>query len=462
MAIRTSPEDAKVVIDGNELRGNAFEYGRWIGNTYHLTVSAPGYQTEERTLDVDVAGWAGLVATPLAWAWLGELPAQLYVELQPNEGSGAGQIAEGVQSLEFDAAIRQVTNQLLGRIKQDRINERRGARARFVSDPVIDSDSGEVFEISRRIEQLIEEEAQKTFPSCSVSEMRSQNIDIADYVITGIMPLEQYDQTAKKMRRLSMSVLDRKSGRIEAHASVWITNVDLKLGLTPIYRDSPTYLKDKRIEAQIATARAEVGAMADAEYFKTLTTTALINEAASAYNRGDYEVATALFLQASQRADGDVLRTWAGLHQSYFKRGLMEQAGTALAMLVSRGLLSGVLGMRFIFTVDGTEFFQVKDVLADYQMWLREIARKIQASANCLEIVGHASVSGTTGHNEVLAENRATTVYDKLRAQAPGIEGKLTHSGRGDREGIVKTGANDATDAIDRRVEFRVSRCGTE
>lgn len=87
--IRTSPADARVYIDGEELHSNSFQYGRWIGNEYRMRVEAPGYKTEERILDVHVASWAAIAMGPLWWPWMGELPTQIYVELEevsPRKG----------------------------------------------------------------------------------------------------------------------------------------------------------------------------------------------------------------------------------------------------------------------------------------------------------------------------------------------------------------------------------------
>ena len=69
-----------------------------------------------------------------------------------------------------------------------------------------------------------------------------------------------------------------------------------------------------------------------------------------------------------------------------------------------------------------------------------------------------------------VADKRPKTEADHLRLaelelielladQAAGLSRRLRASGMGFRGNIVGTGADDATDAIDRRVEFKVEAC---
>ena len=47
----------------------------------------------------------------------------------------------------------------------------------------------------------------------------------------------------------------------------------------------------------------------------------------------------------------------------------------------------------------------------------------------------------------------------RLRALEPRLDGRLVADGAGSRENVVGTGADDVTDALDRRVEFKTFRC---
>jgi hypothetical protein len=54
---------------------------------------------------------------------------------------------------------------------------------------------------------------------------------------------------------------------------------------------------------------------------------------------------------------------------------------------------------------------------------------------------------------------RAGYIKDRLEAGAGELRGRLISTGRGSRELIVGTGRDDTSDAVDRRVEFKVIRC---
>lgn len=444
--IRTSPQDAHVSVDDEGLRDNSFQYSRGLGKTYRLRVEAPGYVPEERELEVNA---------------LGELPSNLYIELRPVETARPA-VDSRKRGVHITEAVTQLTNDLLNQVKRARASEHKSLSAKLVVDPIIDSDTGEVFEITRSIERLMRDEARRSFPAFDVTEMSSRNIDRADYVIAGIFPLELYDDAAGKLRHLTVSVLDRKSGDIVAHADVWLAEEGMTFELTPTYRDSPMYLMDERVDALIATARSTVGSRANEEYFNSLHTSALIAEASSAYDRGDYVAALGLFAKAAERPDGRTMKVQSGLYQSYFKTKNSGQAENALDILIAQGMQRGHMGLKFMFNVNATEFFGQANDLQRYDIWLRAIAKNILSSAKCVQVVGHASRSGTHEHNKILSENRASTIYRKLQTEVPGVEERTSHLGRGDSENVVGTGANDQTDAIDRRVEFKVMQCGTE
>jgi outer membrane protein OmpA-like peptidoglycan-associated protein len=94
-------------------------------------------------------------------------------------------------------------------------------------------------------------------------------------------------------------------------------------------------------------------------------------------------------------------------------------------------------------------------------MWLRQIARAAQSTSSCLNIVGHTSHSGSEQTNNRLSLARATVVRERLEHEIPGVARKWRVTGVGYRENLVGSGADDASDALDRRVEFKVFECGT-
>ena len=58
-----------------------------------------------------------------------------------------------------------------------------------------------------------------------------------------------------------------------------------------------------------------------------------------------------------------------------------------------------------------------------------------------------------------MSVSRAETVKKMMETEVRGLSLQLSASGVGYRENIVGTGKDDAGDAIDRRVEFRIIEC---
>jgi outer membrane protein OmpA-like peptidoglycan-associated protein len=94
-----------------------------------------------------------------------------------------------------------------------------------------------------------------------------------------------------------------------------------------------------------------------------------------------------------------------------------------------------------------------------YPIWIRQLARAMQASGHCLNVVGHTSRSGSEALNDRLSLQRAETVKRLLEGEVRALNTRLRASGVGYRENIIGTGTDDERDAIDRRVEFKVVDC---
>jgi outer membrane protein OmpA-like peptidoglycan-associated protein len=86
--------------------------------------------------------------------------------------------------------------------------------------------------------------------------------------------------------------------------------------------------------------------------------------------------------------------------------------------------------------------------------------RAAAATANvCLNVVGHASRTGSELFNDRLPQQRATYIKERVEAEAPVLAPRLPATGMGFRENILGTGTDDARDALDRRVEFKITGC---
>ena len=58
--------------------------------------------------------------------------------------------------------------------------------------------------------------------------------------------------------------------------------------------------------------------------------------------------------------------------------------------------------------------------------------------------------------NDQLSQLRAEYVKGRLETDAPGLQGHLIATGVGSKNNLIGTGSDDLSDALDRRVEFKV------
>ena len=77
-----------------------------------------------------------------------------------------------------------------------------------------------------------------------------------------------------------------------------------------------------------------------------------------------------------------------------------------------------------------------------------------------MNIVGHTSHTGSEQANDALSLQRAAVIRQRLTSEAAALGARTKASGMGFRENIVGSGTDNALDALDRRVEFKIIGCG--
>jgi outer membrane protein OmpA-like peptidoglycan-associated protein len=148
-----------------------------------------------------------------------------------------------------------------------------------------------------------------------------------------------------------------------------------------------------------------------------------------------------------------------GIYLSSWRLGRTAEAEQAFGRVVAYGLQNRNLGVKFLFNPGSTEFWSDPKVNGPYGLWLRQIARQAGAAKVCMNVVGHTSRTGSEQTNERLSQARAAVIKQKLDAEVSDLATRTRASGVGWRENLIGTGSDDVSDALDRRVEFKITGC---
>jgi outer membrane protein OmpA-like peptidoglycan-associated protein len=124
--------------------------------------------------------------------------------------------------------------------------------------------------------------------------------------------------------------------------------------------------------------------------------------------------------------------------------------------VVDYGLDSNALGVKILFRPGTTSLDTAQQTTGPYDMWLREIATHSASRKACLQVTGNSSPTGSAALNDQLSQLRAEYVKGRLETDAPALQGHLIATGVGSKNNLIGTGADDLSDALDRRVEFKV------
>jgi outer membrane protein OmpA-like peptidoglycan-associated protein len=156
---------------------------------------------------------------------------------------------------------------------------------------------------------------------------------------------------------------------------------------------------------------------------------------------------------------GDQLRVYQGMYLAATKLGRKDDAAQAFARIVDHGLAQKQLGVKFLFRPGSTQFLPDPQISGAYPTWLAQLSQRASQRPACLEISGHTSRTGPEPLNERLSLMRAQFIKQRLDSAAPVLARRTEALGRGSSQNISGLGTDDARDALDRRVEFKVKDC---
>lgn len=293
-------------------------------------------------------------------------------------------------------------------------------------------------------------------PGVTFAPLSTRNIQHAPWVILASYASLKSEEAGKagKWIILKIAVEEVKSGVSVARATTHVEAGQFSQAPAPFYKEAPMYLTDSAHADRKAVIGGGKRSMAGGVALR-----AIQNEAIEAYESGRYAEAEDGFLSILDSAPDNTLAL-SGLYQSLWRQNRKPDAENAFGKLVNAGFDAGKISVKLLFRLSQTEFLDDPDLSQQYQMWLKVLSNQLLNRKECLEVVGHASASGSPEYNVKLSLARASRITTRMSQLNAGASKRLKAEGKGSSETIVGTGANDASDAIDRRVEFLVVSCG--
>lgn len=333
----------------------------------------------------------------------------------------------------------------------------------LVIDPLIDASSGAQSVATRSMQQTLIDLVKTSYPRFNVLPFDSESLARNPVVLVGTFTAINNQGVANGPRdafRICFTLADLASKTIVSKGVSRARPEGVDTTPTTYYRDSPVWAKDPATEAYVKTCQGtKLGDPVDPVYVERLTAGALINDGILEYEAKRYREALAFYRTARQLTGGDQHRVRIGTYLANSKLNRREEAVEAFGELVDTGLRTNQLLVKLLFQPGSTQFIDNPQVTEPYPMWLSQIATRARQKDSCLEIVGHTSRTGPAQINERLSVLRAQFVMDLLQTGAPDSKNRLIATGMGFRENLIGTGKDDASDSLDRRVEFKVIGC---
>ena len=397
--------------------------------------------------------WLLLAATSLALLAC-QAPAQRGVAQPTPTPAAPAPIA-------FDDAILKAASELLSKAQ---LPPAGGQRQVLLIDPLVDGVTGSQSLATRSMEQKIVDLVRRDYPQLDVQAFSTSNLAGQPLVLVGTFtPINNSAGQPSGERdafRICLALADLKTGKVIGKGVARARPEGVKTTPLPFDADSPAWTRDPAIDGYIRTCQgSKAGDPINPVYAARIMAAALLNDAANAYNARRYQESLELYRRVLGTAGGDQLRAHNGAYLAAWKLKRRDEATLAFARLVDYGLANHQLAVKFLFRPGSTQFIPDAQISGPYPLWLDQIARRSVQNRACLEIVGHTSRSGPEPVNQRLSVLRAQAIKDRLDGSEPRLVKRTVANGVGSRENLVGTGTDDAGDALDRRVEFRVIDC---
>jgi outer membrane protein OmpA-like peptidoglycan-associated protein len=332
----------------------------------------------------------------------------------------------------------------------------------LVIDPLIDGATGAESNATQFMEKRIIDLVRNNYPRFEIARFSSASLARSPVVLIGTFTAINNAGLAEGPRdayRICLALADLRARKIISKGVARALPEGIDATPTSFFAESPVFAKDASTDAYIKSCQGtQPGDPIEQVYADRILLASLINDGIQAYNAKHHKDALDLYQSALLTPGGEQLRVLNGIYLAYNELHRRNDASEAFGKVVDYGLKGERLAVKFLFRPGSTEFVRER-VSAQYGTWIEKIAERSVAKKACLEIVGHTSATGLAAVNDRLSILRAGYIKDRLEAGAGELRGRLISTGRGSRELIVGTGRDDTSDAVDRRVEFKVIQC---
>jgi outer membrane protein OmpA-like peptidoglycan-associated protein len=363
----------------------------------------------------------------------------------------------------FDEAVLFAANNLFGKADLALSSATRGNAMRFplVIDPLVDGNSGFQSVATQTMESRITDLVSKNYPQFELRPFTTQTLAQGPLLFIGTFTaVDKANKPGTEWHRVCLALVDLRTGKIVSKGFARAAMQGVDMTPTAFFLDSPAWAPDPAVQGYVRTCQGtKTGDPINPAYWDRIVAAAMINDAILAYNKGQYEEALDLYRGVLRQPGGDQLRVYNGIYLAASRLGRKEEAAQAFARIVDFGLAQNQLGVKFLFRPGSTLFLPDPLISGPYHMWIGQIAQRAALRTACLEISGHTSRTGPEPLNERLSLMRAQYVKQRLDTAAVKLGARTKAVGKGSRENISGLGTDDARDALDRRVEFKVVDC---
>ncbi len=333
-----------------------------------------------------------------------------------------------------------------------------GASAIWVA-PAINYHSGELTASGRELQIMMALDMQNSLGDTVVHSLGGEARKKWDWVLSPSVVFEPPKDlsSGQSWFRINISGTDSR-GRSLPGVVLRVNANNFDATPSKFYRESPLFLTGNYQQTRHEFAKGSRSLLAQEARNQFLSVEGALQDAVLKYETGDFRGALAGFEKVID-IDPKNLAALSGRYQSLYELGVQNDVEAALGALIRAAVEQDNISMKFLFQVRSVEFRDDGNITPRYHLWLRQMARQLFVSGRCILVVGHASRSGAAEFNRQLSLSRARYVASQLLKNAPGLKERLRAEGKGYEENLVGSGSDDATDAIDRRVDFRIEDC---